>query len=199
MLSHGAQGVISMFSRPLAFLLLALGCVTAAAGGAYVADPSQRGRHGRGVVAAPQPAPAAAHRADRCRAGASAGRRNRGPGHRERDPAEQCRSPRRSRPSVPIRPRANPRRRRLPRGTRIVLRPALPSRSPRTTRTESAAPPRPAPVNGTTAAHADAAAPRPRSAVPPPPAPEPARPVRAAARSRRDAAVRGSDPAGRRR
>ena len=26
-----------MFSRPLAFLLLALGCVTAAAGGAYVA------------------------------------------------------------------------------------------------------------------------------------------------------------------
>ena len=30
-------GVISMFSRPLAFILLALGCVTAAAGGAYVA------------------------------------------------------------------------------------------------------------------------------------------------------------------
>ena len=35
-----------MFSRPLAFVLLALGCVTAAAGGAYVAN-----RHNSAEVA----------------------------------------------------------------------------------------------------------------------------------------------------
>ena len=45
-----------MFSRPLAFVLLALGCVTAAAGGAYVAN-----RHNSAEVAvATAPAPAAA-------------------------------------------------------------------------------------------------------------------------------------------
>jgi hypothetical protein len=45
-----------MFSRPLAFVLLALGCVTAAAGGAYVAN-----RHNSAEVAvATAPAPTAA-------------------------------------------------------------------------------------------------------------------------------------------
>src|SRR6266545_1785483 len=36
LLSQGVEGAVPMFSRPLAFLV-ALGCVTAAAGGAYVA------------------------------------------------------------------------------------------------------------------------------------------------------------------
>src|SRR5207248_8472658 len=38
LLSRVAQGVVSMFSKPLALVLLALGCLTAAAGGAYVAN-----------------------------------------------------------------------------------------------------------------------------------------------------------------
>src|SRR5262249_28521183 len=37
LLGHGAQEQVLMFSRPLAFLLLALATITAAAGGAYVA------------------------------------------------------------------------------------------------------------------------------------------------------------------
>jgi hypothetical protein len=44
-----------MFSKPLAFVLLALGCVTAAAGGAYVAT-----RHNTTDTVATAPAPAAA-------------------------------------------------------------------------------------------------------------------------------------------
>ena len=57
-----------MFSRPLAFVLLALGCVTAAAGGAYVAtrhnaaDTVARGAASPAATApaAAAPAPAAA-------------------------------------------------------------------------------------------------------------------------------------------
>jgi hypothetical protein len=47
-----------MFSRPLAFILLALGCVTAAAGGAYVAT-RQNAAQPAPVVASPSATPAA--------------------------------------------------------------------------------------------------------------------------------------------
>lgn len=49
-----------MFSRPLAFLLLALGCVTAAAGGAYVATRHNTAEPVTAVAAPPAPATAPA-------------------------------------------------------------------------------------------------------------------------------------------
>lgn len=49
-----------MFSKPLAFLLLALGCVTAAAGGAYLASRHNAGEATAVSSPAPGPAPSAA-------------------------------------------------------------------------------------------------------------------------------------------
>jgi hypothetical protein len=49
-----------MFSKPLAFILLALGCVTAAAGGAYVATRQNTTVPAAAVAEAPAPAPPAA-------------------------------------------------------------------------------------------------------------------------------------------
>ena len=91
-----------MFSRPLAFLLLALGCVTAAAGGAYVATRQNAapGSHHRDRLSRPgrrTPATGSA-----TAPAAPAGRRNRGGRHQHESGWPSPDGPRR-----PSRPRAS--------------------------------------------------------------------------------------------
>jgi len=165
-----------MFSRPLALLLLGLGCVTAAAGGAYVAARHNAADTAAAVTAAPQPtAPAAAPSPTDAVSAPQ--------------PVAETEAP--VTPLSPLTPLTNEKPAPVaaerpdasagkptatPPPARHQDRPAARAAVPvaKNTRPESAAPPRPAPVNGTTAAHAD---PPPAPAVSvPPPAPEPARP-----------------------
>ena len=144
-----------MFSRPLAFLLLALGCVTAAAGGAYMAT-----RHNASEVAAspvavaPVTDPAAAPSAPAPQPVAET----------EAAVTPPVPAPAAAEAEPPAAPRATTPTRRL---ERAPTRPASPTAS-RNPRVETPAP-RPAPVN--TAPQTAPAEPPPAAAPSPAPAP----------------------------
>lgn len=149
-----------MFSRPLAFVLLALGCVTAAAGGAYVAtrhnaaDPAAVAS-----VAAPQPAPVAPAAASAQPASQPVAETEAAvTAKAEREPAIAERT---ERPVAAVPPAAR-------RQDRVARRPLpAPAPAPRNARNDAPAPQRTVPMN------APAAQPEPQAPVQAPP-PQPA-------------------------
>jgi hypothetical protein len=157
-----------MFSRPLAFVLLALGCVTAAAGGAYVATRhnSADGAATTATLASPAPVPATETAAQSAPQPVSETEAAVSSAKAEK-PDATAEAP------APATASANPApRRQEPART-------APAQAPRNARTESA--PRTAarsePVNGGAPARQPEPQPAPVQAAPPVPAPEPAKPV----------------------
>jgi hypothetical protein len=155
-----------MFSRPLAFVLLALGCVTAAAGGAYVATRhnSTDGAATTATLASPAPAPATAAQpvpqpVSETEAAVSSAKAE------KPDPTAEA--------PAPATTSANPApRRQEPARTASA-------QAPRSARTESAphTAARSVPMNGGAPAGQPEPQPAPVQAAPPLPAPEPAKPV----------------------
>jgi hypothetical protein len=155
-----------MFSRPLAFVLLALGCVTAAAGGAYVATRQNATEVVSSAAPAPAPAPAAAPVAPaepaaqpvaETEAAVSSLKAEMPPAVRKTPKAESA-------PPAPRRPEM------------VAAKPAAAPKPQNTARNEPAG--RTVPLNGAT----PAGQPQPEAQLPPvqavqPPAPEPSRPV----------------------
>jgi hypothetical protein len=143
-----------MFSRPLAFILLALGCVTAAAGGAYVATRHNSAEPGRStsVSAAPPsavaPAAASAQPASQPVAETEAVVTAKA----EREPAAAERGERPIASTPPVSRRQEPAARR-----------PTPAPAPRTARNEAPVPQRTVPVTAP-------AQPEPQAPVQPPPA-----------------------------
>jgi hypothetical protein len=165
-----------MLSRPLAFLLLGLGCVTAAAGGAYVATRHNAADTVVATVPAPQAATASAPSGSSAAQPAAQPVAETEAAVTSQKAAPATATPERADTSTIDKPAASaaaPRRQ-----DRAPARTApAPSRS---ARVETPAPPRTAPARTTPIAGATAPQPEPQAAAPaiaPLPAPEPARPL----------------------
>jgi len=164
-----------MFSRPLAFLLLALGCLTAAGGGAYLATRRT----------APAPVSQASTAVPAAAAGTSAAPAAQPVAETEaavtspsaEAPADDAKAPVvPAEPSPSVRPPV--RAAAAPKARETAAAPKRPVETSRTARTSAPPPPRTGPANGGSAPGVEPA-PQPAPATPAPvaPVPEPARPI----------------------